>query len=424
MPATIEAPAQPVDSGTDVMDTIFKDDPVEPQERGEETASTETEVSDGDSPAAETEATAAPATDEAAALKALADEFGLDINNPKHVKILKERQIQDKRIADSQNHIKTLQAKTDTLTAYERQLAEEEAAEAEAAAAQPAAVSPKPAAAEAPKAPAGKLGGIGDNLEGLTAEYYAKLLEPEDAIGAYAAAWREYQNAETVEGQRAGMAKIAAVENATFARRFQAHIDPALRYVNQLIEQRLGQFKERDLGVLPMVQQQIAQQKEAEAKNFAISELRATPYGKALEEMMRPTVGADGKPGKFEYDGEELEDTPFYRILADNPDIMTLEVKHKNPETAQKLTFIAQYKSAARAYMASKGQQAPETAKKLVAAGQKIQAKSQAEAARQQMNGQKPGGGKKSITGNAFMDDLLGQGSASSGISVKDLLKD
>lgn len=302
-------------------------------------------------------------------LAELAKQYQLDLNNPLHRKILRERLAQDKRVQDGQTFIQRLQAEKEAgLTEWERQLQQQTDPKQQSQ-------DPKQQqAAERPpdNRPVPRMA-FGDGFDHLQTygDFYQREID----------AWRKIGDANTA-GQPPNFDEINAIENAKFARRV-VDFGPALLapYFQQMFQQHLDQFAEKQLGdVIPAVRQSVEQRRVLEARDFALGQLKATKDGFAEDWTAMTKVRSDNM-----IDG--YPDTAFNQIIAENPWIQKIRETDPDPRTALVKTNLAQLRAARSLYrQQQKSGVTPEVAKQLTQTGEKLAEQKIRDRGRQQLN--------------------------------------
>lgn len=334
-----------------------------------------------------------------ALIQEYAKEHGVDPNDPDQRRHLK-------RLADKEFFIRSLQTKLEELkgqlqtgsekgkpgareevehlTAFERTLLAPEGtgeAGAQGEAGQPAATKP---GAASPK-------GIGDIGDSWTS--------PRDACKAEADAWAE-----------GDFDKVHDVQTAVFFRRFLGIGVPA---IEKIIAAKLQEFGLRELGD---VRSAVRERKQAGNREFAIAELGKVAEFKAVIPMLFEAT--EGPPVAF--DGKNFPNNPLNRILAEHPEIMDIRAEDADPDTAERLTYIKQYRAAARILKRQQGAIEPGKAKELVEAGAKMHQREQEDRARQGINA---GPGATGLGGKSAQSYVEGLNKLPGEVSFSELLK-
>lgn len=331
-------------------------------------------------------------------IQQIAQEWGVDPNDPAHRRALK-------RIADGQAHIRKLQTENETLkgakppgettkepagdatlTEFERELfAEGE----EKPPAGPPAESAKPAAPPAPAAP-----GTPPVLPTF-AEVAGTWEGPKDAYRELTAAWSR----QSAEGEPSpDFDKVNQVEQRQFLLRFLAMGVPRIeKIVADRLREAIGDFE-------PDLRRGVEDRRDKEAGDFARAELGKDPEMKvALDELFKIAEGP-----LIRYDGRDFPNSGLNRILVANPELMEIRVLHEDPNTALKLTRIKQYRAAARILRSQQAQPglSPAKAKELVEAGAKMGAREELDRARYGINAGAGAGGLAGRPGAGYIKEL------------------
>lgn len=364
------------------------DGPLPGSETAEQNASTETsetteqvaeqssETTEQQTQEQETESTEQPSYSKDPVLNELIAKFAkdhpqLDPANPDHLKILN-------RMANQEKYIRGLKAKVaqtqDGLTEFERKTLASEAPAAET----------KQATTETKL-----VTDAGDDIG-------AKWTKPEDAITELGEAW--------IKGD---VAMVNRIELGILKRRANAlgflTQSQAKEMVEQEIQERLG-------DVLPRVRENVQKERTQENKEFALAELEKLSDYAGIRDLEKEI---DGEPLLFE--GQRFPNTPLNRILMEHPEILDINVRHEDPDTADRLTYFARFRMAYR--ISKSGQIDAGKAKQILTAATKMAERSSNDRTRQALNsGSGATGlpnGKK--TGSFVQDHLLnGEGSTSS----------
>ena len=287
--------------------------------------------------------------------ESLAKEYGLDPNNPAHRKIIdrmledaRVRAIAEKRVADGQDYIKTLQEKIsqgDYFAKLERNLFQDgKPPQQETAPRQPQQRGDRPPQPQAMQ--------YGDGFD--------HWQSAEDAQKEYAKAWEE-----------GDLRRAGDIQMALNARWFHHSVEPyLLQRIHESIESRVGPVLQKDRQL---------QEREAEedARMEAIEAIKRDPdMAKLIDEMFKPD-------GTVEYRGQQVPGNAIWKMLKDNDWIMDIKVDGKTPREAHRATWARRYLAMARLYMREKQQAtiSTEKGKEIFNTGAK-KAKEQAETER------------------------------------------
>lgn len=282
--------------------------------------------------------------------KALIKAGNFDPSNPEHVALAKE-------LLGSQGEESDPEP---ALTEFEKSLSVEPEAKATTAPAEA-----KPAAASA----AAEIDDPG-----------VKWTGPEDGLSDLSAAWSEIQEA-TMKAAEEGRAykpdfsKVNKIEVAILDRRLEAMVAPVIEELNGRIEKIVERFG----GVLPEVEKNVAQQRLATTKSFAVAELQKTGQYENIDKMFTAT---DGPP--ITINGEKFSNTPFHKAVAKAPWIMDIRKQGKDQQATASLTMIARLRAAHQVLQGA--QPSKENAKRAIEAGQKLEARNREDRTRQTLN--------------------------------------
>lgn len=162
--------------------------------------------------------------------------------------------------------------------------------------------------------------------------------------------------------------KVAAIRKAAMLRHMSAIVLPHFK----ALQDRLSQFEQKYGDVTRQTQQTLERQYREEDQGFAIESLKKSGMGDAVEALFAPA--ADGETVEFQ--GQKFPATWYNRIVAENPELLNIQVQDENPRIAARKTYAARYKAAARMYQA-KNQQEPKKAMSLVKAGRDLERRQQ-----------------------------------------------
>lgn len=288
----------------------------------------------------------------------LAKQHQLDLNNPAHRKLLQQFMAADKRNQDKDTYIQKL--KDGGLTEWERSL-QEQAKQAE----QPKQADPKQQPNADRPVPAMLFNDGFDHLQSFK-DFYQRQLD----------AWGRFNN-ETKD-----FSEINAIEGAAFVRRL-AETGPQMLgpMIDHLVQQRLDEFAEKNLGdVVPAVRQTIEQRRFQEAQDFAHAQLMKTEGFADDWKAMNQPLSNELLDGRF-------RDTPLNRILGDNPWIQKIREDGPDQRTALVKTHLAQLRAARSIYrQQQKTGITPDTAKALMQNGAQQAERKLKDRGRQQLN--------------------------------------
>lgn len=317
-------------------------------------------------------------------LAAVAAEYGLNVSDPKQ-RAAAERILQA---------VPQFQDDGDLVTDFERQLAEMDGAApnyqqmVEQTQQQPLSpeVMPPP--------------GYGDGFDDWTG--------PADAYRALDAAWQEQ-----TPGQPPDYARIAAIDNAMFARRLSASM-PILQHIAQ---QMAEQYFTRQYGdVLSMA----SDQRKDMNRDYAIQQLEQNPTARSfMKSLFEEEAGSE----PIQFDGESFPNTALNRVIVQNPWILRINRDHPNPDLAERLTWLDRYKAVISQLRKQGESVTPAQAKEILNAGKQMQARESQDRARQQVNAGATATGRgtgrsedrwvqpdllKDVPGSLTLQDLLG----------------
>lgn len=353
-------------AGVDSVNLPFLDGPANGNQAEDTTADTpdgeqpEGQVADGEQ-VADGDGEVAPVYSKDSVLDELINKFAkdhpnLDPTTPEGLKILN-------RMANQEKYIRELKSKAaspqDGLTEWERSLLKP------VAAAQPETTQAKPEAAATP------VTGAQPYFDGDPGVAWKG---PADAYNELSAAWSKTDAAGNPMPDHAAINRI---DLGIFERRASEMGYVKAPRVAQLIEQAI---QERLGDVLPNIRETVQSQRTQANKEFAVAELSKSADWANVAEL--ETV--DSKD-PLVFEGESFPNTPLNRILATNPEILDINVKHKDADTAERLTYLARFRAAAR--IAKTGQADAGKVKQALEAGAKQRDRELGDRVRQSLNG-------------------------------------
>lgn len=365
------------ESGTEFR---FKEEPIEQTPAA--AASTTGDVPAGEAEKATVTDTTAVVQDDSEFPAELAAEYSLDPQNPAHRKVLAVLAKQNAQTSTEADTADVLE-----LTEFERQHLEPA----------PPADTPDPtktdstaAAGEKPLEP-GKFGDIGDAWE-----------TPADALQQESDEWAK---------DTPDLKKIAEIRAANFRRQLAGH--------QGMVQFMIAQVLKSELGDLPQ-QMKASQQRQRSDNNynFALAELSKA---KGFEDV--PKLFERQGDAKVKFKGVEYPDTPANRILAENPEILDIQVKHADPDTAERLTEMARLRHMHKLHRLKQQAKKSLPADKAAAifdSGQQAATKNPADRTRQSFNA------GRGASGNGDTSDpnsWLKTGANPDAVSVSDLLR-
>lgn len=394
---TIDDLFGPSDEGT--ADVVSSDQPepaleAEDADSGVEEEEQESEPTEGEEPAESSDPNAVTA-------ESLAKEYGLDLKNPAHRKVIdrllkdsKAQSAMDKRIKDSQNYIASLQEKIsqgDFLAKFENDLFKSKGAPQQQQRQTP---QQQPRQTADSPAPVRKLG-----------DGYDHWNTAEDAQSDYAEAWEK------------GDKRKAADIQIAFNNRW--YTEAAVPHIQGLIQQEI----QRHVG--PVLQSQHAQQQqqmEEDARFDALDAIKAgdPDMAKLLEEMFKP----DGTT--IEINGRQEPSNAIWKLSKEYPEIYDIRVDRGDPRESARATWARRYLALAKLHMNQKRQSVMATEKsgKIFKAGQQTAAaQAQKEKVRQSItSGTSKGKARQLSASDQFMAELSQSGGVV-GISADSLFK-
>jgi len=329
------------------IDSIF-DDPTE-GDAGEGTEqAVAPEAEEGiDSDTSEGEEEQQAATDETApeetgapkklTAETLANEYGLDINNPRDRKIIdrmledaKARGISEKRVADGQDYIKKLQEKVsqgDYFAKLERNRFQQD--------------KEKPQQQAAPPPQTQQQGDRSQPQAHKWNDGWDHWQSPKDAQREYAKAWEEGDEE-----------KAANIQLAINNRWYKDAVDPYVRdLIRKEIESRVGPVLQKD----HQLQQQ---QDEEDSRVEALETLKQdSDMAKLLDEMFEH----DGST--VDLNGQKVPGNAIWKLLKENPWIMKIKAEGRNPRETFRKTWAERYMTMAQLHMRAKQQSTISTEK-------------------------------------------------------------
>ena len=408
MPAIAEQPATHTDSGNVNINDLFTDATVVDRsdaadEISAEPEEAEAEPGDSDGEKQEQQEGEESESDETAdqQLQRLAQEFGLDPNNPKDRKILDRMVMQDKRKADTDNYVEELKQKLQTsefMTEWEKELYNGKAkpdVQQEKQVTQPA------------------------TQNGSVSRPYGDGFDHWKSLGDGV---REVNEAYKKAQETGDVDSIERAETALMVRRLDHYVMPGLQQsIGRFVHQALQDLKGNDLAPVLQERAQIqADRDDISDREFALSELEKTPGMKALLDELT----AEGEE-TVTFNGKTYPASPIRRIFAENPDMLKMRVDHADPRTAAKLTWLARFRFAARQYereKSSKGAVPVKQAQEMFKKGHdKAKQELNRDRIRQTVNaGSSKGKGRPTSADDAFIADIS-RSSGTTGLSASTL---
>lgn len=241
---------------------------------------------------------------------------------------------------------------------------------------------PQSTAAAEQAAPAGqqnnagpvRYGDIGDSWKG-----------PDDAYNAEAQAWSDIQK-DVEAGKPPDMRRLHDIKLAQFVRMADSILIPHLgQRIPVIVQQGVEKLLQERLGnIMPKLEESLAERQFAAAKEASLTDLEKVKGFEKVRDLYK--VGEGKVKFRDPATGQEAEfpNTPLNRIIAKNPDILNIQVPHKDPAIAQRLTTTARLRAAMRYHNAQRI--APAAAKNIMAAGAQAARKTAADRTRQGLN--------------------------------------
>lgn len=305
-------------------------------------------------------------------LQTEAANMGLDPNDPRDRKVLK-------RLFDKDSHIHTLESERKTppaatpteaeilqrMTEFEQQLSGTQPPQTPQP--QPGPAQPPQGQAVVPPAPMQEpgltphgqlaLGDIGDSWK-----------EPKDAYQASNEAWQEALS----EG--GNFDKVFAIDNSMFTRRLFGHEEVVQSMVEKFVRQRFPEL-------LTMTHRTRMDQD----RDFALGQLEKAGLSD-IREMFKADAGA----APITFNGTTFENSPFNRIVSQNPWLLDLRKSHSDPRKADQLSTIGKVRVAyamwKRGAANAKPPVAPAQVQQIMQNGVEMERRQQQDRARQGMN--------------------------------------
>jgi hypothetical protein len=206
------------------------------------------------------------------------------------------------------------------------------------------------------------------------------------------------------------MDEVGNIYTAMFDRNMILRAIPA---IDRMFQQRLDKaLEDRLSGVLPHVQESIAQRETVEAQAFALEQLETVKGFEDIRQLQVPEEGPD-----VVIEGTKFKNTPLNRAIAANPEILSIYVPETDErviaeakrtgetprQIATRLSMLYRFRAAARAHKT--GQVDGAKAKQLMEAGARASERKGGEKFRQGLNAG-PGASQSSATGQG---GLLGR---------------
>jgi len=181
------------------------------------------------------------------------------------------------------------------------------------------------------------------------------------------------------KGRKPDFTNLSQIRDAQF-RRYMIENLPYLH--NIMVNTTKGLITESMGPILPQVNAMAAQRDQTQAKELALGDLERMSEYKGVRNLMKPGEGTitfkDPETGQT----AEFDNTPMNRILIKNPEILRIQVPHKDPRVALRLTMTARYRAAMRIHRGA----SPSNTKSLLSTAVAITKKSEADRSRQRMN--------------------------------------
>lgn len=317
---------------------------------------------------------------------------GLDLNDPGQRAFAEKLAAREQKIRDLEAEKTGLGAPDEyALTEFERDALGAEA-EPQAQTAPPEQAAP---AGQQPNAGPPRYGDIGDNWKGWN-----------DAYNAEAQAWTDISKA-VEAGQTPNMDNLNAIKHAQFVRMADNILIPHIgaripvlvrQEAEKLIQERFGE-------VMPQIMESIQERRFTAAKESALTDLEKMKGFEKVRDLYKSGEGKVKFRDPHSGQEEDFPNTPLNRIISKNPDILNIQVTHKDPAIAQRLTITARLRAAMRYHNAQRI--APAAAKNIMAAGAKAATKAAADRTRQGLNaGSGAGTSSNGAKATGLLDEL------------------
>ncbi len=399
-PVSVQADSGANDSGSHIndMNWILGEEPESSEEVSQEATATEADSGEAQAAAPEAEAVEETATEPSgqspkqlkeARIAELAKQYGLD---PRiHRKVLEDFYAVEKRNVDGQDYIQQLKENDRWLTDFEKELQNPGQVTTAAKTEQP-----RPA------------NGVAITDAPAFNDGYDHWKTPSDAATDLYAAW-----------QAGDTQKAAQINQAVFTRQFRDSLPLLNGIFQRMLDERLNVFRDQELGeIIPDYQARKTAQSQNRAYDEAVADIGKDPARKALWEEMNKSSGT------FDFNGQKYPDTPLNRIFAEFPGFLKVQVQHKDPKTAYRLTAIEQYRLAMGVYASRKRSAInPQTAAALVQAGAEQKTREIGKArAKQALNAGGTRAGQAPLSDDEqWIKNMSKSKGSSSGVSVQNL---
>ena len=202
-----------------------------------------------------------------------------------------------------------------------------------------------------------------------------------DPIDAYKDLMNAYGRTDDPnEDKEPDLKKVAAIENAMWARRFQAQGLPAVQdMVMATLHDVLG-------DILPTLRAREEANKDVENYDYAMAELKKTKSFNDVDDLYKHLDDT-----KIKFRGREWPNTPINQVYSRYPHLLDIKVDNPNKDVAARLTYVKRLKAVKSHWNEMKSaatQTIPvQQAATLVNAGQQIAQRQAAERTRQTLNG-------------------------------------
>ena len=209
--------------------------------------------------------------------------------------------------------------------------------------------------------------------------------------------------------------KVAEVENAMWKRQFTGMALPLIQQYQQEMRQALDDLRGQIESILPDLKEVLPdlrgttlRKQNEQDKEFVLGKLKENEeYADLIDPLFEEQDGP-----KIEFNGKEYQNTPYNRILIDNPYLLKVREEDENPRVAQRKTFYTRMEAALKIFRKEKeGALGPEKAQELVEAGKQLAERNGKDRVRHGLNagsGSKQKGGKAEKDYAQILQDLPG----------------
>lgn len=159
-----------------------------------------------------------------------------------------------------------------------------------------------------------------------------------DVATAQTAAWEAYYAAQNPTEQAAAARQLYLIDQA----KARIQMAPLASYLEGMIPGEVARLIKEQLGdILPVVRQTAQQTAIQQDHEIALRELEGAGMT-GIRDLFKV------EEGEIEYNGQTFDNTPYNRIIAENPEILDIVVQHPDPRKANQLTQIKRAKIVAR----------------------------------------------------------------------------